>query len=62
MSRKVSCRAFIVIDRVVDKGAGKVKPLVDSVFSFEDTLKAYERIKTGRATGKVIVKVDPEAE
>ncbi|TBU45081.1 NAD(P)-binding protein [Dichomitus squalens] len=41
---------------------GKVKPLVDSVFSFEDTLKAYERIKTGRATGKVVVKVDPTAE
>ncbi|TBU45082.1 NAD(P)-binding protein [Dichomitus squalens] len=41
---------------------GKVKPLVDSVFSFEDTLKAYERIKTSRATGKVVVKVDPTAE
>ncbi|TFK93483.1 NAD-P-binding protein [Polyporus arcularius HHB13444] len=41
---------------------GKVKPLVDSVFAFEDTLKAYERIRTGRATGKVVVKVDPNAE
>ncbi|TBU35309.1 NAD(P)-binding protein [Dichomitus squalens] len=41
---------------------GKVKPLIDSVFSFEDTLKAYERIKTDRATGKVVVKVDPTAE
>ncbi|KAI1797933.1 NAD(P)-binding protein [Ganoderma leucocontextum] len=38
---------------------GRVKPLVDSVYSFEDTLKAYERIQTGRATGKVVVKVDP---
>ena len=41
---------------------GKVKPLVDSVYSFEDTLKAYERLMTSRATGKVIVKVDPTAE
>ena len=40
-------------------GVGKVKPLVDSVYSFEDTLKAYERLQTGRVTGKVIVKVDP---
>ena len=62
MSRKVSCRATVAIGRITDARAGKVKPLVDSVFSFEDTLKAYERIKTGRATGKVVVKVDPEAE
>ncbi|PIL31907.1 hypothetical protein GSI_06611 [Ganoderma sinense ZZ0214-1] len=38
---------------------GKVKPLVDSVYSFEDALKAYERLQTGRVTGKVVVKVDP---
>ncbi|TFK27372.1 quinone oxidoreductase [Coprinopsis marcescibilis] len=36
---------------------GKVKPLIDSVFSFEDVLKAYERLITQRATGKVVVKV-----
>ncbi|KAH9934871.1 uncharacterized protein B0H18DRAFT_490659 [Fomitopsis serialis] len=38
---------------------GKVKPLVDSVYAFEDALKAYERLLTGRATGKVVIKVDP---
>ncbi|OJT04698.1 Zinc-type alcohol dehydrogenase-like protein C16A3.02c [Trametes pubescens] len=38
---------------------GKIRPLVDSVYAFEDALKAYERILTNRATGKVIVKVDP---
>lgn len=42
-----------------DALVGKIRPLVDSVFAFEDALKAYERILTGRATGKVIVKVDP---
>ncbi|OCH92073.1 NAD(P)-binding protein [Obba rivulosa] len=40
----------------------KVKTPVDSVYAFQDTLKAYERIMTGRATGKIIVKVDPDAE
>lgn len=38
---------------------GKIKPIVDSVHSFDDVHKAYERIMTGRATGKVVVKVDP---
>ena len=41
--------------------AGKVKPVVDSVYSFDDVLKAYERIMTSRAAGKVVVKVDPSA-
>ena len=35
---------------------------MDSVYAFDDTLKAYERILTGRATGKVVVKVDPNTE
>ncbi|KZT69073.1 NAD(P)-binding protein [Daedalea quercina L-15889] len=39
---------------------GKVKPIVDSVYSFEDTLKAYDRLLTSRATGKVVIKVDPD--
>ena len=40
---------------------GKVKPVVDSIYSFDDALKAYERIMTKHACGKVVVKVDPEA-
>ncbi|CDO71612.1 hypothetical protein BN946_scf184911.g82 [Trametes cinnabarina] len=40
---------------------GKIKPVVDSVYEFEDALKAYERILTKRATGKVVVRVDPTA-
>jgi len=38
---------------------GSVKPIVDSTFDFDDVHKAYERIMTTRATGKVVVKVDP---
>jgi len=41
---------------------GKVKPVVDSVFAFEDVLKAFERVMSKRARGKVVVKVDPETE
>ncbi|KAI8995679.1 NAD-P-binding protein [Trametes punicea] len=42
--------------------AGKIRPLVDSVYSFEDALKAYEKLQTKRATGKIVVRVDPAAE
>ncbi|KAF7972645.1 hypothetical protein HWV62_17312 [Athelia sp. TMB] len=41
---------------------GKLKPAVDSVFAFEDTLKAYDRLMSHRAKGKVVIRVDPEAE
>ncbi|KAH6919009.1 quinone oxidoreductase [Coprinopsis sp. MPI-PUGE-AT-0042] len=41
---------------------GKIKPLIDSEYSFEDTLKGFERIMTGQATGKVVIKVDPSIE
>ncbi|KAF1850252.1 uncharacterized protein K460DRAFT_269400 [Cucurbitaria berberidis CBS 394.84] len=36
---------------------GKVKGVVDSVWEFEDAPKAFEKLKTGRAKGKVVVKV-----
>ncbi|GAA5942609.1 hypothetical protein JCM3775_003655 [Rhodotorula graminis] len=38
-------------------GEGKLRPIVDSVFAFEDALKAYERQMSNRAKGKVVVKV-----
>jgi len=41
---------------------GSVKPVVDSVFSFDDTLKAYDRLMTGRVVGKVVIKIDPTVE
>ena len=36
---------------------GKVKGVVDSVWEWEDAPKAYEKLKTGRAKGKIVVKV-----
>jgi NADPH:quinone reductase-like Zn-dependent oxidoreductase len=39
---------------------GKVKP-VDSQYAFEDAPKAYEKLKTGRARGKIVVNVAPQS-
>ena len=36
---------------------GKLKVVVDTVFLFKDVPKAFERLKTGRAKGKIIVDV-----
>jgi len=39
---------------------GKVKPVIDEIFSIEDAPRAYEKLKTGRAKGKIIVRVRNE--
>jgi NADPH:quinone reductase-like Zn-dependent oxidoreductase len=36
---------------------GVVKPVTDEVFPVEDVAKAYKRLKSGRATGKIIIDV-----
>ena len=36
---------------------GKVKAVIDSTFELKDAAKAYEKLKTGRAKGKVVVHV-----
>lgn len=41
---------------------GKVKPVIDSTYKFEDLKEAYGRLKTGRARGKIILEVAPEGE
>jgi len=37
--------------------AGKIKPVIDRVFPFEDAQKAMEYSESGRAKGKIIVKI-----
>ena len=37
---------------------GKIKPVTDKVFSFEDGIEAYSYLSTGRAKGKVIISLD----
>ncbi|KAL8809931.1 MAG: hypothetical protein Q9200_002986, partial [Gallowayella weberi] len=39
---------------------GKVKAVVDTRFPFEDVPKAFEKLKTGRARGKIVVDVASE--
>ncbi|KAF4608955.1 hypothetical protein EYR40_001308 [Pleurotus pulmonarius] len=41
---------------------GKVVGVVDSVYELEDSLKAYERLMSSKATGKVVVKIDKSVE
>lgn len=38
---------------------GKVRPVIDSEYSFEQVESAYQRSKTGHARGKIVVKVKP---
>lgn len=35
----------------------KVKPVIDDVFVFDDVPRAYEKLKTGHAKGKIVVRV-----
>jgi NADPH:quinone reductase-like Zn-dependent oxidoreductase len=46
---------FMQLGRMVQ--AGKVKPVVDEVFAFEDAKQAYEKLKRGRTKGKIVVRI-----
>jgi NADPH:quinone reductase-like Zn-dependent oxidoreductase len=38
--------------------AGKIRPVIDKVFPFEQTNEALAYVETGRSKGKVVVKKD----
>ena len=40
---------------------GKVKPVIDEVVEFEKVPEAYAKLRTGRARGKIVVKVANES-
>jgi NADPH:quinone reductase-like Zn-dependent oxidoreductase len=46
---------LVQLGRWIDEG--KVKPVIDSLWEYDDTPRAFERLKTQRAKGKVIVHV-----
>ena len=52
---KASGRQLCEIARVIESGA--IHPVVDRVFPFESTNEAMAYVETGRAKGKVVVKV-----
>lgn len=49
---------FEDMNRLID--AVKLKPVVDKVFAFEETQKAYEYLWSQQHVGKVVVKVSKD--
>lgn len=44
--------------KILNRLLGDIRPVVDSVYNFDDVPKAYERLMSRHATGKVVVCVD----
>ena len=44
-----------LITRLIE--AGSIRPVIDRVFPFESTNQAMAYVETGRAKGKVVVKI-----
>tara|TARA_B100000795_G_C22788908_1_gene435954 strand:- start:415 stop:1398 length:984 start_codon:yes stop_codon:yes gene_type:complete len=36
----------------------KIKPIIDKVYSFSESIEAYTHLETGRAKGKIVVSID----
>jgi alkaline phosphatase D len=36
---------------------GRVKAVLDEVFDWEDAPKAFEKLKTGRSKGKLVIRI-----
>lgn len=37
--------------------AGKIKPVIDKIYPFSESIKAFQHLATGRAKGKIIIKI-----
>lgn len=37
--------------------AGKIKPVIDQIYPFSKSIKAYAHLATGRAKGKIVIKI-----
>lgn len=48
------------ITKLVD--AGTIRPVIDSVFAFDETPTAMKRVESGRARGKVVIQVSGDAD
>ncbi|KAI8201777.1 Zinc-type alcohol dehydrogenase-like protein [Colletotrichum sp. SAR 10_70] len=46
---------FLRVGRWIEEG--KVKPVIEDVFGLEDAGKAYARIKSGQAAGKLVIAI-----
>jgi NADPH:quinone reductase-like Zn-dependent oxidoreductase len=56
---KASGEQLRALAELVDSGA--IRPVVDRVFPFESTNEAIAYVETGRAKGKVVIKVKQDA-
>ncbi|KAK4097478.1 NAD(P)-binding protein [Parathielavia hyrcaniae] len=69
MTKKLSKELFFIVEplgsNLAEIGelieAGRVRPTVDSVWEFADFKKAFERLESGHAKGKIVIKVSDEA-
>jgi alcohol dehydrogenase len=52
---KPSGRQLEIISELIE--AGKIKPVIDQIFSFEEAQKAMEYSESGRAKGKIVLKI-----
>lgn len=52
---KPSGRQLEIISELIE--AGKIKPVIDQIFSFEEAQKAMEYSELGRAKGKIVLKI-----
>ncbi|KAF7981832.1 hypothetical protein HWV62_31355 [Athelia sp. TMB] len=55
-------RDLIQEGSLIGAPTGKLRPTTDSIYAFEDALQAYDKLMTKRTRGKVVVRVDPDAE
>ncbi|KAJ4350336.1 uncharacterized protein N0V89_008957 [Didymosphaeria variabile] len=55
MMLKPNHEQLVQLGKWIDEG--KVKPVIDSVWEYDDAPRAFERLKTQRAKGKVVVNV-----
>ncbi|MNL12422.1 hypothetical protein D3C87_1332890 [compost metagenome] len=53
--RRAEGQQLAQIAKLID--AGVIRPVVDKVFPFAQTAEALAHVETGRARGKVVVKV-----
>jgi NADPH:quinone reductase-like Zn-dependent oxidoreductase len=45
------------MNRLITSRPDVTRPVIDKVFSFEDTIKAYEYLESQAHVGKVVIKV-----
>jgi len=69
LEKKVSQSLFFIVEPLGSNlaqigeliEAGKLRPTVDSVWEFGDFKKAFARVESGHAKGKIVIKVSDEA-